>query len=122
MANDYSRKQNTDNYQTTIERRTNEGEELLRAVRATIRGFDDLVERNTNTETWLKENRATVGRIYTDGGIAEPFLAVTGIDLGGISHQDIYEQLDAIVSGQITALRELTEKTRAWDEREMAPA
>jgi hypothetical protein len=122
MPNDYSRRSNTDGYQTRIQRRINLGEDLLRAFRAVADGIDDLTERDRKVDEWLTGNRETARLIYTDASIAGGLPTTTGLDLGELSHQDILEQLNAIVSGQIRALQELTEETRAWDGMERVPA
>lgn len=122
MSNDYSRRSNTDGYQVRIQSRINLAEDLLRAVRATSIGIDDLTERDRKVTEWLTGNRETVRLIYTDGRIIEGLPTTTHLDLGEISHQDILEELDAIVSGQINALRNLLEETRAWDGKAKVPA
>ncbi|MDQ5845331.1 MAG: hypothetical protein M3539_08550 [Acidobacteriota bacterium] len=94
----------------------------MRAIRATSNGIDDLTERDRKVTGWLTENSEKVRLIYTDGSITEALPTRTDIDLGEISHQDILEQLDAIVSGQIKALQALIEETRAWDGKEKVPA
>jgi hypothetical protein len=115
MSNNYSRKQNTDNYQTTIERRTNKGEELLRAIRAKIDSFDDLVDRDARVQGWLGDNRAKVTGIYIDARIAEQLRPSTDLALNDISHQDIIEGLESIVLGENKALNRIVDETRAWD-------
>jgi hypothetical protein len=122
MPNEYSRRQNTDGYQSQIQRRINLGEDLLHAVRAIAKGFDDLTERDRNVAEWLAENRETARRIYSDGSVSERLPTATGIDLEEVSHQDILEQLDTIVSGQIKALRDLIQETRVWDGKEKVAA
>jgi len=120
MANDYSRKQNTDGYQTRIQRRINLGEDLLRGVRSVSNGIDDLTARDGRVAEWLAENRATVQRVYANDDIAGGLPTATQIDLQESSHQDILEELERIVTGQIRRLQELIANTRAWDG--LAPA
>ena len=117
MANDYSRKQNTNGYHIRI---INLGEDLLRRVRVVSKGIDDLTERDGRVAGWLAENRETVQRIYAADDIAGGLPTATQIDLQESSHQDIVEELERIVSGQIRRLQELIANTRAWDG--LAPA
>src|SRR6267154_4378382 len=118
MSKNYSRKQNTDNYQTTIERCTNKGEELLRAIRAKVDSFDDLVDRDARVQGWLGDNRAKVTGTYIDPGIAEQLRPSTDLALNDISHQDIIEGLELIVLDENKALKRIVDETRAWDGKE----
>jgi hypothetical protein len=122
MANDYSRRSNTDGYQTRIQRRINLGEDLLQIFQAVIEGIEDLTEREKKVAEWLTANREAARLIYSDGSIIEELPTTTGIDLAELSHQDIHEQLVAIVSEQIKKLGELVQETRAWDGMERVPA
>jgi len=91
------------------------GEDLLHTVRTVSNGIDDLTERDGQVVRWLSGNRDTVAGIYADEGVAGALPMATRIDLQESSHQDILEQLEGIVSGQLDGLRELMERTRAWD-------
>lgn len=122
MANDYSRRPNTNGYQTRIQRRINLGEDLLGSLAQPSNGIEDLTERDTNVAKWLSQNREAVHLIYEDRTIAASLPTATNLDLNYLSHQDIIEQLTEIVSKQITALRELVEETRVWDGMARVPA
>lgn len=112
---DYSRKQNTDNYQQRIARQQTKGDELLRRIKAKIVSFEDIVERNKEVEQWLVASRDDLSRIYKDGGVAESFKTSTDLILDDLSHQRIVESLDAIVSERMAALDERFQLTRAHD-------
>jgi hypothetical protein len=122
MPNNYSRKQNTDNYQTTIQRRTNQGKELLRVVGARINSFEDLVERDARVQSWLRDNWVTVAGIYIDAGVAGQLRSSTDLALNDISHQDIIEGLGSIVSDEIKTLKRIVNETRIWDGQDAVAA
>ena len=118
MSN-YSRKQNTNNYQVRIERQITKADELLRRLKKPSPSFDDLIATNGDVEQWLAASRDELTHIYDDGDIVEPLGVSTNLDLEEISHQDIKESLEAIVSERVMTLREIVSKTRAFDGREL---
>jgi hypothetical protein len=122
MANNYSRRQNTNGYQTRLQRRINLGEDLLGSLAQPLNGIKDLTERDTNVAQWLTENREAVHLIYENRSIARSLPAATNLDLDELSHQDIIDQLREIIPRQIVVLRELVEETRAWDGMARVPA
>ena len=111
----YSRKQNTNNYQIRIERQITRADELLRRVKAPTPSFDELIKLNGDAEQWLAASRDELTHIYHDGDIVEPLVVSTNLDLEEISHQDIKESLEAIVSERVATLREIVSQTRAFD-------
>jgi len=120
MANDYSRKQNTSNYHVRVERQVTKADALLRRLKAPMPSFDDLRALNGEVEQWLAASRDELTHIYEDEEITEPLGVSTNLDLEEISHQDIKESLEAIVSERVATLREIVTQTRAFDGRELA--
>lgn len=114
MAN-YSRKQNTNNYQVRVERQITKADALLRRVEKPSPSFDDWIALNGNVEQWLAASRAELASIYSNREIVEPLEVSTNLDLEEISHQDIKESLEAIVSERMATLREIVSQTRAFD-------
>lgn len=115
MPNNYSRKQNTDNYQTRVERLVTKANDLLRRVKLPTTSFEDLIALNKDVNNWLAASRDELSHIYTDPGLVAPLGILTGLNLEEISHQDIKESLEAIVSERVATLREIVSETRAFD-------
>lgn len=115
MPNNYSRKQNTDNYQTRVERLVTKANDLLRRVKLPTPSFEDLIALNKDVNNWLAASRDELSHIYTDPGLVAPLGILTGLNLEEISHQDIKESLEAIVSERVATLREIVSETRAFD-------
>lgn len=122
MANNYSRRSNTNGYQTRIQRRINLGLDLFGMLAQPSNGIEDLTERDTDVAKWLTGNREAVHLIYEDRSIAGSLPTATNLDLNELSHQDVIDQLKQIVSEQIATLSHLVEETRAWDGMARVPA
>jgi hypothetical protein len=111
----YSRKQNTDNYQVRVERQITKADALLRKLKAPVLGFEDLIALNRDVEQGLAASRDELTHIYDDAEIVEPLGVSTNLDLEEISHQDIKESLERIVSERVAKLRDIVAETRAFD-------
>src|SRR5689334_12001994 len=101
MVDNYSRRQNTNGYQTRIQRRINLGEDLLGSPGQRSNGIEDLTKRDRDIGKWLTGNREALHLIYEDRSIAESFPTATSLDLNELSHQDTLDQLKGVVLRQI---------------------
>ena len=122
METNYSRKQNTDNYQLRIERQLTKGEEVLRRVREKIDNYEDVVRRSQEVNGWLLASRVELTHIYKNDEVLKPLKASSGFALEEASRQDIIESLEAMVSERIAALEEIARQTRAYDGKEKETA
>ena len=111
---DYSRKPNTDNYQSRIARRTNKGEEMLGRVTSTIVSFDDLLDRSHAVEQWITDTKIELTSIYKDETVRGAFQPpIADLILEKLSHDQVVSVLAEIVSERLAALAGIVEQTRA---------
>ena len=116
---DYSRRQNTNNWQIRFARQTNRTDEILRRLNAPVESFNDLIERKNSIEQWLATASEELNSIYGDRSVMEEFnRPIADLILGQLNHAQVLEVLREVIEERLEVLNRIAAETRAREEEQ----
>ena len=113
---DYSRRHNTDTWQTRFARHLNATDALIRDLDAPGQSFGDLIQRKTSIEEWLSKAAGELHMVYTDESIAKDFaVPIADLILAQVSHAQAVDILKGVIAERVQTLDRIASETRAQE-------
>ena len=115
---DFTRRQNTDTWQTRFARIANQTDGLTRQLDRPGQSLDELIANKNDLEQWLTNSARELRLIFADPSISSEFaIPIADLILAHINHAQAVDVLKEIIEDRLRLLDAIAKHTRLQEGR-----